>query len=64
MKEDILNELSNIRHTEIKEREPLGKIQDNKKNKRMTNLGNYTSESVNIFLTYFFFPFSSIEYIL
>ena len=46
MKEDILNELSNVRHTEIKEREPLRKIQNNKKNKRMTNLGNYTFESI------------------
>ena len=41
MKEDILNELSNVRYTEIKEREPTRKIQNNKKNKRVINLGNY-----------------------
>ena len=29
----MLNELSNLRHTEIKEREPLRKIQNSKKNK-------------------------------
>ena len=46
MKEDILNKLSNARHTEIKERELLRKIQTNKKNKRMTNLGNCTFESI------------------
>ena len=46
LKEDILNELSNVRHTEIKEREPLRKIQNNKKNKRMTSLGNYAFESI------------------
>ena len=43
MKQDILNELSNARHTEI--REPLGKIQTNKKNKRI-NLDNSTFESI------------------
>ena len=36
MKENILHELSNVRHAEIKEREPLRKIQNNKKNKRST----------------------------
>ena len=46
IKNDILNELSNVRHTEIKKREPIRKIQNNKKNKRMTNLGNYTFESI------------------
>ena len=46
MKEDILNKLSNVRHNEIKEREPLRKIQNNKNNKRMTNLGNYAFESI------------------
>ena len=45
MKEHILNEPANVRHTEIKEREPLRKIQNNKKNERMTNLGNCTFES-------------------
>ena len=36
---DNYNELSNIRHTETKERErePLRKIQNMNKNKRMTN---------------------------
>ena len=33
LKNDMLNELSNLRHTEIKEREPLRKIQNSKKNK-------------------------------
>ena len=33
LKKDMLNELSNLRHTEIKEREPLRKIQNSKKNK-------------------------------
>ena len=32
--------------SEIKEREPLRKIQNYKKNKRMINLGNYTFESI------------------
>ena len=45
-KEYILNKLSNVRHTEIKEREPLRKNKKNKKNKRMTNLGNYVFESI------------------
>ena len=44
MKEDMLNELSNVRHTEI--REPLRKIHTNKKNKRIINLDNYTFESI------------------
>ena len=30
MKQDILNELSNVRYTEIKETEPTRKIQNNK----------------------------------
>ena len=46
MKEDILNELSNVKHSEIKEREPLRKIQNNKNNKRMTNMGNNIFESI------------------
>ena len=46
MKEAILNEPSNLRHTEIEKREPLRAIKNNKKNKRMTNLGNYTFESI------------------
>ena len=46
IKQDILNELSNIRSAEIKEKEPLRKIQNDKKNKRMKNLGNYTFESI------------------
>ena len=46
MKEDILNELSNVRQTEIKERETLWRIQNNKKNKRMTNLGKDAFESI------------------
>ena len=46
MKEDILNELSNVRHTEIKERETLRKMQNNKNNKIITNWGNYTFESI------------------
>ena len=46
MKEDILNELSNARHTEMKEREPLRKIQNDNKNKRMTDLGDYIFESI------------------
>ena len=46
MKEDILNELSNVRHTEIKDRQPQRKMQSHKKNKRMANLGNYTFESI------------------
>ena len=33
LKKEMLNELSNLRHTEIKEKEPLRKIQNNKKNK-------------------------------
>ena len=45
-KEDILYELSNVRRTEMKEREPLRKIQNNQNNKSMTNLGNYTFESI------------------
>ena len=45
MKEDILDELFPIRYTEIKEREPLRKIQNKKKNKRTTNLSNCTFES-------------------
>ena len=44
MKQDIINELSNARHTEI--REPLRKIQTNKKNKRIINLDNSTFESI------------------
>ena len=44
LKEDIFNQLSNVRHAEIKETEPLKKMQNNKKNKRMTNLGNYIFE--------------------
>ena len=44
MKED---ELSNVRHTEIKERERTSKkIRNNKNNKRMTNLGSYPFESI------------------
>ena len=46
LKEDILNELSNLRHTELKGREPLRKIQNNKKNTRLTNLGNYSCGSI------------------
>ena len=33
LKKEMLNELSNLRHTEIKKKEPLRKIQNNKKNK-------------------------------
>ena len=43
---DIHNELSNVRHTERKDGEPVRKIQNNKKNKRMTNLCNYLFESI------------------
>ena len=45
-KEDILNEPSNVRHTEIREI-TYEKIQNNnKKNKRMTNLSNNTFGSI------------------
>ena len=40
----LINELSNVKHTKRKERESLRKIQDNKKNKRMTNLRDHTFE--------------------
>ena len=45
-REDILNELSNTRHTELKGREPLRKYKNNKKNTRLTNLGNYSCGSI------------------
>ena len=38
---DKIAKLSVVRHTEIKEREPIRKIQNYKKNKRMTNLSSY-----------------------
>ena len=38
LKEDVLNELSTVR--------PPRKLQNNKKNKRVTNLGNYAFESI------------------
>ena len=41
---DKIAKLSVVRHTEIKEREPIRKIQNYKKNKRMTNLSSYIFE--------------------
>ena len=45
-REDMLNELSNVRHTELKEKESLKKIESKKKNKKIINLSNYAFESV------------------
>ena len=42
----MLNELSNVRHTELKEKESLKKIESKKKNKKIINLSNYAFESV------------------
>ena len=45
IKQDIPNELSNVGHTGIKERTSK-KIEKNKKNKRIPDLGDYTFESI------------------